>query len=91
MSERDGGARPAANRPATEPTVAEEHLLRAAARVLARYHNPGWVPTDAELDAWGAGYGLGVRDKLAQDLMNRVHVAGLDCEWPPVTPPGGGA
>jgi len=90
MPGREDDARPADDRPATTPTVANEALMHAAARVLARFHCPDWRPTDAELDAWGRGYGLGVRDKLAQDLMNRVDVSGLNCEWPPVTPPGGG-
>lgn len=84
-----GGARPAAIRPATEPTVAHLKTLRAAARILARHHRPTWHPTDAELDAWGAGYGAAARDRFAQDAANRIDTP-LNCEWPPVAVPGGG-
>lgn len=98
MTGREDGARPAADRPGTQPTVTE---VRAAARILARRYRPDWRPaTDGELDAFGAGYGLGVRDNAAQDRQNRVDYGNgaaviLDGapipEWPPVTPPGGGA
>lgn len=76
------------------PTVAAptDEVARAAARLLARRHCPTWRPTDAELDAFGAGYGLGVRHRLEQDAANHVElgIAPL-VDWPPVTPPGGGA
>lgn len=79
---------------ADHPPKGEEAVARAAARVLARHHRPDWRPaTDGELDAWGHGYGVAARDRHAQDLVNRVDEpsALLDCDWPPVTPPGGGA
>lgn len=82
MNEEIGGARPACDRPAADPTVSrrDEALTRAAARVLARHLHPLWRPADdGQLDAWGHGYGAGVRDKHAQDRDNCA------------TPPGGGA
>lgn len=87
---RDGGARPAPNRPATDLTVAQRKLVHAAARIIVRYLCPDLQPaTDSEFDAFGLGYGLGVRDRHAQDAVNRIS-APLDCEWPPVAKPGGG-
>jgi hypothetical protein len=65
----DGGARPAANRPGTSLTVAEEKLVRAAARILARHHHPDWRPTDDDLDGYGRGYGDGVRQN-ARELQD---------------------
>ncbi|GGN40443.1 hypothetical protein FHR83_007037 [Actinoplanes campanulatus] len=70
---------------------ADESLLSAAARILARHHDPDWRPsTPAELDAWGRGYDAAARDRHAQDASNQVGTP-LDCEWPPVAIPGGGA
>lgn len=89
MTDRMGGARPAPNRPGTESTVIDDCLLRAAARILARHHHPDWRPaTDAELDAWGHGYGAGVRDKGGQEEALLLNLARRD--WPPVATPGGG-
>lgn len=69
---------------------ADESLFCAAARILARHHDPEWRPsTDAEFDAWGHRYGAAARDRRAQDAANQVGTP-LDCEWPPVATPGGG-
>jgi hypothetical protein len=70
---------------------ADDKLLHAAARILVRHHHPDWRPaSDGEFDAWGRGYGAAARDSYAQDAANQVSTP-LDCEWPPVTPPGSGA
>jgi hypothetical protein len=61
----------------------EDALIRAAARVLTRYQDRDWQPTGEQLDAWGRGYGAGIRDGQAQDNANRISKP-LDGEWPEV-------
>lgn len=67
---------------------ADETVERAASRILARKTDPDWQPTDAELDAWGRGYFAGHRQGYT-DAFSQVGTK-IDCDWPPVTPPGTG-
>lgn len=71
---------------------ADDSVLRAATRIVARHDDPEWRPTDAELDAWGRGYFAGhhqgYRDAFGSPRPQADPQA--EDDWPPVTLPGTG-